>query len=375
MTSVCDEFSGGRSASPSTRSRWLFAIVVFAIGVVPVTAIAKAVAPSGSACPGATYTVISGDSWYRISTNAKVTMTALMNANGATTATVIHPGQTLCLPGGVTTPVTTTTVATPPALSVVPGTVKLDFFPAQGPCSFTDTYGAPRSGGRSHEGVDIIAKAGQWLYAVKDGTLTKKYLDSPGSLGGNGWRLTIADGTYFFYAHMSAFAPGLVRRFCGEGRPDHRSGRDDRRCPHPAPPLRGSSGWRSFSQPDALRQGSRRMQDLRSTAAARRHRSTDHRSGSDHGPACRTDPHCPGYNDSDSDHGVRAAGPASSRTFPIRLLPSVRDATCRRVASSAQPTCVLLERGIDRQAPRQRPASSAAAGSGCGSGRRSCRPW
>jgi murein DD-endopeptidase MepM/ murein hydrolase activator NlpD len=209
VTSVCDEFGRGRTARPSTRNRWLFAVVVFAIGIVPVTAIAKAVSPSGPTCPGATYTVISGDSWYRISTNTKVTMTALMTANAATTATVIHPGQMLCLPAGVTAVVTTTTLAAPPALTAAPGAVALDVFPAQGPCSFTDTYGAPRSGGRVHEGVDIIAKAGQWLYAVKDGTLTKKYLDSPGSLGGNGWRLTIADGTYFFYAHMSAFAPGL----------------------------------------------------------------------------------------------------------------------------------------------------------------------
>ena len=210
MTSVCDEFGGAQAAKRSTRSRWLFATVVFAIGIVPVTAIAKAVAPSAPACPGATYNVLSGDSWYRISTNAKVTMTALLNANGATTATVIHPGQTLCMPSGATPAVTTTTVAAPPVqLSTPAGIVAIDAFPAQGPCSFADTYGAPRSGGRSHEGVDIIDKAGQWIYAVKDGTLTKKYLDAPGSLGGNGWRLTIADGTYFFYAHMSAFAPGL----------------------------------------------------------------------------------------------------------------------------------------------------------------------
>ena len=44
----------------------------------------------------------------------------------------------------------------------------------------------------------------------KDGTLTKKYLDAPGSLSGNGWRLTTSDGTYFFYAHLSTFAPGLT---------------------------------------------------------------------------------------------------------------------------------------------------------------------
>jgi hypothetical protein len=61
-----------------------------------------------------------------------------------------------------------------------------------------------------HEGVDVIAKAGQWVYAVKDGTLTKRYLDAPGSLSGNGWQLTSADHTYFFYAHLSAFAPGLA---------------------------------------------------------------------------------------------------------------------------------------------------------------------
>ena len=47
------------------------------------------------------------------------------------------------------------------------------------------------------------------MYAVDDGTLTKQYLDAPGSLAGNGWRLTRADGTYFFYAHFSAFATGL----------------------------------------------------------------------------------------------------------------------------------------------------------------------
>jgi LysM repeat protein len=212
--------SGAHVASP--RARWLFAIVMFMIGIVPVTQIAKAVGPAKPACPGATYSVVSGDSWSRIASQSKVSMTALMTANGATTATVIHPGQTLCLPSGTTAPVTATTTptitptttptpVTPPAPNAaVTGGVAIDVFPAQGPCSFTDTYGAPRSGGRVHEGVDVIAKAGQWVYAVKDGTLTKRYLNAPGSLSGNGWQLTTADRTYFFYAHLSAFAPGLA---------------------------------------------------------------------------------------------------------------------------------------------------------------------
>ncbi len=95
--------------------------------------------------------------------------------------------------------------------SVIPGpVVPLAQFPVQGRCTFTDTYGAPRSGGRVHEGVDLIAKSGQYVYAVEDGVLTKQFLDSPGSLSGNGWRLTMPDGTYFFYAHLSGFAAGLT---------------------------------------------------------------------------------------------------------------------------------------------------------------------
>jgi hypothetical protein len=107
-------------------------------------------------------------------------------------------------PAVVTAGATTTTTAAPPTI------VAIKQFPVQGTCYFTDTWGAPRSGGRRHEGVDIIAKAGLYVYAVDDGTLTKQYIDAPGALAGNGWRLTRADGTYFFYAHFSAFAPGLT---------------------------------------------------------------------------------------------------------------------------------------------------------------------
>jgi len=76
-------------------------------------------------------------------------------------------------------------------------------------CGFSDSWHADRSGGRLHLGVDIIAKEGKLLYAVADGTITKTYIDRPGSLAGNGIRLTKEDGTYFFYAHLSAFADGI----------------------------------------------------------------------------------------------------------------------------------------------------------------------
>ncbi|WP_420450278.1 peptidoglycan-binding protein [Ilumatobacter sp.] len=88
-------------------------------------------------------------------------------------------------------------------------TVRLERFPVQGQCFFGDTWGAARGGGRTHEGVDIIAAQGKFLYAVVDGTVSKMYWDQPGRLSGNGLRIAQGDGTYFTYLHLYAFAPGL----------------------------------------------------------------------------------------------------------------------------------------------------------------------
>ncbi len=87
--------------------------------------------------------------------------------------------------------------------------VQLSVFPMQGKCFFGDTWHAPRPGGRLHEGVDIIGAEGLLLYAVNDGTITRTYVDTPGSLAGNGVRLTQPDGTYYLYFHLSGLAPGI----------------------------------------------------------------------------------------------------------------------------------------------------------------------
>lgn len=78
-------------------------------------------------------------------------------------------------------------------------------------CKILDNFGDGRSGGRRHEGVDIGGDLGQEIYAVASGTLTKWYVDgTPDAvLAGNGWRLTLPDKTFYFYAHLSAFAEGL----------------------------------------------------------------------------------------------------------------------------------------------------------------------
>jgi peptidoglycan hydrolase-like protein with peptidoglycan-binding domain len=88
--------------------------------------------------------------------------------------------------------------------------VSLEARPVQGPCDYRDTFSAARSNGRVHLGTDIIAAEGNEVYAVASGTITKLYTDAPGSLSGNGLRVARSDGTYFFYAHLSAFAPGIA---------------------------------------------------------------------------------------------------------------------------------------------------------------------
>ncbi len=99
------------------------------------------------------------------------------------------------------------------ALGVLPsvesmGLTKISVFPVQGPCNFIDTWLAPRSGGRQHLGVDITAARGNALYAAVDGVISQVTVG--GALSGNALRVSQPDGTYFFYAHLDSFAPGIA---------------------------------------------------------------------------------------------------------------------------------------------------------------------
>jgi peptidoglycan hydrolase-like protein with peptidoglycan-binding domain len=106
----------------------------------------------------------------------------------------------------------TGTLTTPTAIKlglVAAPAISISVFPVQGVCSYENTWHAPRGNNRIHLGVDIIAKEGNLLYAVEDGTITKMYSTATDKLAGNGVRLTRADGTYFFYGHMQRVADGI----------------------------------------------------------------------------------------------------------------------------------------------------------------------
>ena len=81
--------------------------------------------------------------------------------------------------------------------------------PVGGVCWYTDTWRQARSAGRVHLGTDIGAAEGTPVRAVAAGRISYVYLDRPGSLSGNALKVRTANGTYFFYAHLSAFATGV----------------------------------------------------------------------------------------------------------------------------------------------------------------------
>ncbi|MCL5735044.1 MAG: M23 family metallopeptidase [Actinobacteria bacterium] len=82
-------------------------------------------------------------------------------------------------------------------------------FPVQGWYSYIDSFGAPRSGGRTHKGTDIMCKRDTPLVAVVSGVILRT---NPGDTGLGGISITLkgSDGNNYYYAHLSAIREGIV---------------------------------------------------------------------------------------------------------------------------------------------------------------------
>ncbi len=80
-------------------------------------------------------------------------------------------------------------------------------FPVDGVAQFSDDFGDPRSGGRTHEGNDLMGTKMQKLVAVVDGTVTTAKLDASG-LAGNMLTIKDAEGWQYRYIHLNNDTPG-----------------------------------------------------------------------------------------------------------------------------------------------------------------------
>jgi murein DD-endopeptidase MepM/ murein hydrolase activator NlpD len=73
--------------------------------------------------------------------------------------------------------------------------------PVAGEVRFVDSWGDRRSGGRRHQGVDMLAARGTPVVAPADGVVVTRN----SSVGGLSYHLTATDGTYYYGTHLSRY--------------------------------------------------------------------------------------------------------------------------------------------------------------------------
>ncbi len=122
------------------------------------------------------------------------TVASTTTATGATASTAADEATTTTAAGETTT----TTTPPPPTGGKA--------CPVDGFTSFTDTWGAPRSGGRSHQGVDMLGARWTPLAALESGSILRM---GNGGLGGITIWLKGSSGHQYYYAHLEAWADGL----------------------------------------------------------------------------------------------------------------------------------------------------------------------
>ncbi len=81
--------------------------------------------------------------------------------------------------------------------------------PVSKPFSFVDSWGAARSGGRAHKGVDIMNPMRNKVHAIVDGVISRQ---STSSLGGISLYLRGDDGNEYYYAHLDGYASRTGQR-------------------------------------------------------------------------------------------------------------------------------------------------------------------
>jgi peptidoglycan LD-endopeptidase LytH len=71
-----------------------------------------------------------------------------------------------------------------------------------------DNYTQPRSGGRMHGAIDILAPHGTPVVAAVDGTIRKLFTSKAGGL--TIYQFDVDEKLVYYYAHLDSYANGLA---------------------------------------------------------------------------------------------------------------------------------------------------------------------
>src|SRR5690606_4751199 len=74
---------------------------------------------------------------------------------------------------------------------------------------FSNDWGYPRSGGRTHQGNDVFADRGTRIVAIQDGVVVRANRGDSG-LGGLTVTYRTADGSEWYNAHLETVAEGIA---------------------------------------------------------------------------------------------------------------------------------------------------------------------
>lgn len=153
-------------------------------GPMPAPLSTKVVVVSGAAPK--THTVAAGDTLSEVAAAFGTSAAALAKANRIQVGAVLRIGTRL----------------------EVPGSGAGWRCPVQGPSRFSDTWGAPRSGGRKHMGTDVMAARGAPVVAPVAGRVRT----ANGPIGGLAFYLAGDDGHTYYGAHLDQLVVGTGAR-------------------------------------------------------------------------------------------------------------------------------------------------------------------
>jgi len=133
---------------------------------------------------------------------------AAATATSAPTSAPANPAAVDPDPADGAEPGSTAPATTPTTRASAPAVTPAGWIcPVQGPRAFSNDYGAPRGGGSSHMGNDILSPKGTPVVANVGGVVTQRN----GAVSGLAYFLAGDDGNRYFGAHLDSFgASGRV---------------------------------------------------------------------------------------------------------------------------------------------------------------------